>query len=301
MAENEKDKEQKKEELEVDTQDKSIMQTILEVERKEREQALHKASEDQKMFAEKKEKKREAYGKKLQQEKIELMKQKQGISESTDDEEEKEEKKYTLLQKLDSFVYRNKAMVILGAIFIFLGGFLVYDVLTKKNPDMTVMLLLNDQYFYGSTEKLEEILEEYIEDWNEDGKKIVSVYFMPIDPDNYDQYSQASETKLYAMMQSGKDLLVIADSSHDEILHSDAILYDLSADYPENASVSKYRFNFGSSGLLEDIEYNGTGGEDMYIGIRKVQNGAKYREEMEENFEKFYPVLQKLIEDYSEK
>ena len=96
--------------------EKGVLETIREVNRKDRMKRISSESERIKKAAHEKDLADEAYRKELQKDKIELIKIKQGIKE--EDEIKQDETKYTFLQKVGAFFYCNKPMVITASFFI---------------------------------------------------------------------------------------------------------------------------------------------------------------------------------------
>ncbi len=285
-------------------EEKGILDTIREVNKKEKSERIKQEADRQKKTAERNEKTKEEYSRKLNEERLELIKLKQGVTDEqegpkTDSAEP--EKKYTLFQKISSFFYRNKAMVIICACFAVIAGFLIYDYATKDNPDMTIMILINDDYLEYSGEEISKVFEQYIDDVNGNGEVHVSAYYMPVSEDTASYLLTSNTTKLYALMQSGDTLLVMADKDVYEQIQPDLTLDDLSAYYPENGNIKKYGFYFSGSDFFKDIEYSGNADDntDYYIGIRKVSNGARYQKKMKKNYDIAFDALNKFIESYS--
>lgn len=281
-------------------EEKSIFETIKEVNRREREEIIKQESSQAKKAAQKEAKAKEEYSKKLQQEKLELIKIKQGII-AADESEDKQskEKHYSIWEKMNSFFYRNKIMVILGAIGVFLVGFLTVDFINKDRPDMTIMVLIDDQEFDLKKEQIGKVFEKYIDDINGNGEIHVTTYYMPLS-ENLDPYTQqANSTKYIAFMEGGTNMLVMADKEVYERLQPESQLYDLQKDYPDKENVKEYGFYFSKTNFLNDIGYNGDASDEYYIGIRKVSEGARNKGSMQKNFNIAYDALKKFIEEYS--
>ena len=147
--------------------EKGILETIREVNEKERHERLHMQSEKMLREAKKKDKANEEYEKQLRDEKIEIIRMKQGLTDDNQFEEHTAARKYTLWQRISSFIYCNKAMVITGAFFVFLVSFLIYDLASKERPDITAMILTNDPKLEACCDRLEEIVEEYLK-WQQE-------------------------------------------------------------------------------------------------------------------------------------
>ncbi|MBQ9982217.1 MAG: hypothetical protein IJP18_06585 [Oscillospiraceae bacterium] len=296
------DKQNNKKETEkenVQQKEKSIFETIKEVNQKEKMEKMQRMAQQQKEIHEKEEKERENYASKLMQDKVELIKIKQGVSDKGISVQEEEKKNYTLKEKIGNFFYHNKLWIIMFVVFGGMIGFMVHDYATKDNPDMTVMVLVDDYELSLRTEKIEAIMNEYIEDVNENGEAHVTVYYMPVSED-LDPYTlQANSTKFFALMQDGETMMVIADPVIAQRLIPEQTLEDLSEHFPENENVKDYGFYLSGTDFAKEIEYPEKFSDDIYIGIRKVKEGLKYTDEMQKNYDIAYKVLEKLIERYS--
>ena len=80
-------------------------------------------------------------------EKRELLKLKQGIiseSEVIEQDVHEQPEKQTVAKKIDNFFFRNKWFVAVGAFFAAVGFFLVYQAVTREQPDLTVILAVSD-------------------------------------------------------------------------------------------------------------------------------------------------------------
>ena len=80
-------------------------------------------------------------------EKRELLKLKQGIIEESDIIEQdvhEQPEEQTTVKKIDNFFYRNKWFVVVGVFFAALVAFFTYQIITRENPDLTVMLVISD-------------------------------------------------------------------------------------------------------------------------------------------------------------
>lgn len=275
---------------------------IIETIQKHRSEKLHAESEKVRIEAAAKEKENEEYQKRIHREKIELLKMKQGLSDGGDVIKREEQKEYTLAQKIGAFFYCNKAAVILGSMFLAIGVFLIYDLSKRPNPDFTTMMLVNNSDMEGCCAELEEIFNEYVDDMNGNKEILSSVYYMPLTEniDDTDPYTQqASSTKLYALMQEGDTIMVISNAEADKFIFPEDTLENLEALYPDNEHVKGYGFYLAGTKFAEETGFDGEVPEDVYIGLRKVQKGARYRDKMEENYDEAKKVLDAVIERFS--
>mgnify|MGYP004532945997 FL=1 len=281
---------------------KTIFQQAREIDRKEQLEKEKKHLENQMQQQEEDEKKREEYEAILKQDKINLLKNKQNGSELNNDNE-KTEKKYTLGQKISNFFYHNKWWLGIGCFFIIAAGYMIYDVATKVNPDMTIMLLANDDLIYEKTAAVQELFGEYCGDRNGDGEINVSIYYMPLSEyikNNQAEMYVSSQTQLTALLQTDSNLLIIADDESSALLREDDVLLSLEKYYPDNKNVKDTGFFLSDTDFAEKIGYTGDSiADDVYIGIRKVQKNTSYADSMREHFNEDFEVLKEFINDFS--
>ena len=281
---------------------KTIFQQAREIDRKEQLEKEKKHLENQMQQQEEDEKKREEYEAILKQDKINLLKNKQNGSELNNDNE-KTEKKYTFGQKISNFFYHNKWWLGIGCFFIIAAGYMIYDVATKVNPDMTIMLLANDDLIYEKTAAVQKLFGEYCGDRNGDGEINVSVYYMPLSEyikNNQAEMYVSSQTQLTALLQTDSNLLIIADDESSALLREDDVLLSLEKYYPDNKNVKDTGFFLSDTNFAEKIGYTGDSiADDVYIGIRKVQKNASYADSMREHFNEDFEVLKEFINDFS--
>lgn len=282
---------------------KTIFQQAREIDRKEQLEKERKYLENQMLRQEEDEKKREEYEALLKQDKINLLKDKQNTDPQQNGNNENTEKKYTLRQKISNFFYHNKWWLGIGCFFVFAAGYMIYDVATKVNPDMTIMLLANDDLIYEKTAAVQELFGEYCGDRNGDGEINVSVYYMPLSEyikNNQAEMYVSSQTQLTALLQTDSNLLIIADDESSALLREDDVLLSLEKYYPDNKNVKDTGFFLSDTDFAEKIGYTGDSiADDVYIGIRKVQKNASYADSMREHFNEDFEVLKEFINDFS--
>ena len=174
---------------------------------------------------------------------------------------------------------------------------MIYDLASRKRPDITILLLSADGSLGSKSEDIEHLFEKYIYDVNKNKKIEVSVFYLPTqetatNASNY-QLQMANSSKLYAELQSSNSLIIISDSRADEIIFPENIFYNLEDDYKDNEAVEGYSLLLGKTKFAEMIDYNGTIYDDLYIGIRKPNEKKK----MKNNFDIYYDALKKFIDE----
>lgn len=289
----------------------SVLENMRRINEKQRQEELEAEAEREKERAEKERRERERYEKKLERDRIELMKLKQGIISDEDIPHEAEPvKEYTVWEKIGNFFYHNKMPLIVGAVLVLLAVFLIRDVVTNKRPDAAIMIMASDSELDFRTGDIEKLLEPYCEDFNGDGEVYVRVSYLPAvySDDNLDAYfNQSAQTKLMAEFQSGDSIIVIADAetSHavgiDNVSENgnpvDPILVDMRTIYPDDKNCTELGYMLSGTSFAEDIKYTAMS-DSLFIGFRLP------REALGVNMEKFtanYNNALKLWDNYLNK
>lgn len=293
MSENNK-KEEKQE------KQAGIFETIRQVDEKER---LKQKDEEEKALK-RHEKKREEYAKKLAEDKVELLKLKQGVIDKSDklDLGGNEKKHYNIWQKFKNFIYHNKWWLGIGTFFALIAAFLIYDKLTAVKSDIMFMMLCDDTGLYEKYENIENYFKDLAEDYNDDGKIRADMLYIPIseddDANNIGLY-ESNLNRLSAEFQMGETMLVIADKKSDDLVLPKENLIDLEKLYPDVPEVDGYAFRLKNTDFAERIGFTGNVPDDLYIGVRKISSTLTPEEDMKENYDHALDMLDKLIDDVS--
>lgn len=289
----------------------SVLENMRRINEKQRQEELEAEAEREKERAEKERRDRERYEKKLERDRIELMKLKQGVISEEDIPHEAEPvKEYTAWEKIGNFFYHNKMPLIVGAVIVLLAVFLIRDVVTNKKPDVAIMIMASDSELDFRTGDIEKLLEPYCEDFNGDGEVYVRVSYLPAvySDDNLDAYfNQSAQTKLMAEFQSGDSIIVIADADTchtvgiDTVSENgnpvDPILVDMRTIYPDDENCTELGYMLSGTSFAEDIKYTAMS-DSLFIGFRLP------REALGVNMEKFtanYNNALKLWDNYLSK
>lgn len=278
-----------------------IIDTVRQVDEKERQKLEQKKADELKA----EEKEREEYGKTLAEEKVELLKLKQGVISESDklDLKPDEKKHYSPWQKFKNFIYHNKWWLGISTFFVLIAAFLVYDTLTTTKPDIKFMLLCNDTELYYKIEDIGKFFDQFTDDYNDDGKNCADILYIPIsenDDTNSMGLYESSLTKLSAEFQMGETMLVIADKNSAELIMPEETLVNLEELYPDNPHVKDYGFYLEDTDFAELIGYSdGNIPDDMYIGIRKVTQTLTSEKEMQEHYDYAIETLDKIIKELS--
>lgn len=279
----------------------SIFETVRQVdelEKQKKEKSLENALK-------KEEKLREEYGKSLNEEKIELLKLKQGVIDKSEKLDLKPDvkKEYTLWQKIKNFIYHSKWWLGITSFFVLVAVFLIYDTVTTTKPDIMIMLLCDNTEVYANYEQMTEYFNEFTEDYNEDDELYANILYIPIsnDPqaDNVGLY-ESNLTKLSAEFQMGETMLVIADGKSADLVVPDENLVNLEELFPDNPHVKGYGYSLKNTGFAEAIGLDESQiPDDMYIGVRKVTKTLTSEKNTKKHYDYAMDTLEKVMEDLS--
>ncbi len=261
MAENEKKQQSEPAEETENKKGKSFLQTYREVNEKARSEELKRESEAEAARAERERQARAAYNEKLRQERLELMKLKQGII--TEEELPKEEvvqREYSVWEKIGNFFYHNKVYIIIAAAITAIAVFLIYDLVTTVKPDVAVLFIADEPQVQLITEDIEDVLAKYAQDYNGDGKIKVRVSYTPASPDmeamSSMYYQGGDQVKISAEFMGSETIIIIGDESSFSIIGiepGDGTFSDLSEYFPDDENVSGTSYKLSGTTLSEDI------------------------------------------------
>lgn len=257
---------------------KSFMDVYREVNAKEHAEELKREAELEAQRAERERRQRESYEAKLRQERLELLKLKQGVIAEEDVVYEKEpEKHYTVWQRIGNFFYHNKIYIIFGTLLAALAAFLIYDYVSTVRPDAVVMIIASDGEFNFITEDISEFLGQYCSDNNGDGKVSVRVSYLPAAPSEDSvsmYYQQADQTKLMAEFQGTEAIMVMGDYEACEVLGiTEGVLADLSEYFPNDENVTELGYMLSGTDFAKDIGYEGLA-DNIFLGFRQPKKGS---------------------------
>lgn len=270
------------------------------------ERKLAKEQEDKKVLdiLEKQEAKkrleREEHDKRLQLDRVELLKAKQLSTEPpgifNNDAPKKE---YTFKEKVANFFFHYKGWVIAGAIVLIILIGIIHGVITTIRPDYKIIYLTTNYDLSINSDLLGNYLEEFGEDTNNDGSVVVSVLYMPlnmaIESENPHVYS-ANYMRMMSEFQSGESIIVFADKVVSDKFDLGTVMLNLEDIYPDNAHVEDFAYYLDSTVLGKRIHAESDFPSQIFIGMREVSTGTKYEEEMQKNFDNSMKLFKNFID-----
>lgn len=282
---------------------KSVFQTAKEAHLKQLEEQELKQRELERQYAENEKKKREAYERKILEEKKELIRLKQGVIEESETIQEVREEtvKLSIWQKIKNFFYHNKWWLGIAVLFVFITVYLLHNLLSKPRPDL-VVLVIGESSTIGESDELEDYFESFADDFNDNGEVLVSIFYIPYSDNNFTNYSNGSDTNLTNQLQSAEAVIVIGGKTLKELIPPEEIFVDLSELYPDNPHIRNYGFYLKDTPFSERIGVDDEAvSDELFIAIRtptKLLYSDK--EDMQETYDKDFPVFEQVIEDLSE-
>lgn len=280
-----------------------ILETVHQVnerERKQREEELLRQEKQEEL-------EREEYTQHLAEEKVELLKIKQGVIENSDklDLSEDEKKHYSLWQKFTNFIYHNKWWLGITSFFVLMGGFLIYDTLTTEKSDINVLMLCDDADLYSHYKAMGEFFDTYTDDYNDDGNKYVNLIYIPVSDDESANTNgvyayENNLTNLSTQFQMGESMMIIADSKSDDLVQPENSLENLEVYFPDCPYVKGYGLYLKDTEFAELIGYEeNTIPDDLYIGVRKVESNLSSEKDTQQNHDNSIKMLRNIINDLS--
>lgn len=260
-----------------------------ELRQQEREEAaLRERLESERREAE--EKQRAEYEKTLQDRKIELMKLRQGVIESSDvvKEVHEEAPKLTLGQKISGAWYRSKWLILFVVFVVVVFAYITYDMITTVKPDYTVLVISSNSALYYRTVEVEEFIESFCDDINGDGEVNVLIYNISTDYTSDPNVVSASQAQLMSQLQSGENVLLISDQP------TDFMLIDFRSEYPDDENITELGLLLNCQ-LTRDLLKWEAMPEELYLGVRSpARLLSTAQEDMQKRVDEAMPVFERI-------
>ena len=253
---------------------KSFMQTVREINAADKRAELEEEARAAQERAERAEKRRRSYEDKLRQERIELMKLKQGvISEEEIEKPEKEVRTYTAAEKISNFFYHNKWHLIIGALAAALVIFLVYDFATKERPDVQAMYIAPDSDMSYYSGELTPLWSKYCPDVNGDGEPLARLYYVPTGYSDETAasvyFAQGDRTKLIGEFQSGNTVLIIGSKeAYQSIGALEDVFVDCRTIFPDDPYAEEIGYRLAGTDFMDMLGAENVDDTELYVSFR---------------------------------
>lgn len=243
---------------------------------------------------------REEYAKELAEEKVDLMRLKQGVIEESDkiSSEAEPEKQYTLFQKIGNWFYHSKWWLGIAAFCTIVAAFLIYDYVTREDPDLRIMLLTDHAEFYAESEKLDTWLETLCEDYTEDGEVLVQSIYIPVSKANMEMsgtYSATYNTQLLVQFQSCTCMLVLADPEAETYLTPEDMFVKLDELYPDCSNIDGHRLMLDNTDIAEQIGLTVDLHPGSYLALRIPQENMSSMEDTQKAYDEAKALLDTIV------
>ncbi len=239
-----------------------------------------------------------------QDDKRELLKLKQGLIEESEtiQEEKRETVELHGWKKVSNFFYHYKWHVVVAAFFIFVAGFLIYDLVKKEHGDIRVLVVVKEgaiakQTNY-KTQDFELAFEKYCPDFDDSGYVHVDVYNIDLSENIDPDYMLASVTKLTGEISYGEAQMYIMDTPALESIITDddtSGFVNLEEMYPDNPQIDGVFYKLKDSEFAYMSNYVEACPEDLFIVIRRTTEVTANKERAEAAQVKALEVFDNII------
>lgn len=237
----------------------------------------------------------------LAKERVELMKIKSGVIEHSDaiSETPDETRKVKGFERVTNFLYHYKIPVIFALGLMAAAAYMIYDTVTRKKPDMTVVMIANNGLEFR-TQELEDFFEKYVDDRNGDGEVYVQVIACPLNPNSTEMTQTSNQAKALAQLQTADNLFMIVDSNTDPDF-LDVLYHEFKSDYPDNKYMTENGLSLNFKFFANEVKYESMP-YDVVLGMRApIKTVQDSKEKMQENFDRDVKVFEKISDDLSKK
>jgi hypothetical protein len=247
--------------------------------------------------AEKEHREREAYEKKLADDRVALLKLKAGIAES-DTFEDKTPPKPPMSgrEKIENFWYHYKWTAIVTVLIIIVMVYLIGGIIFNVKPDMKIMVVSGDTNLQVFTEQIAEAFVPYCPDVNADGKIYIQVTYIPanyetgVDP----SLAQAMSAKMFVEFESDETILVLTDPETAEAIGVSSNVFDNPAEW-FTADYNALGYEVKYTNLAADIKYENLD-PNMVAAFRFPKKGMGNMEKFESNYKSAHELWQNFID-----
>lgn len=272
---------------------------LAEEERKKREAEEEKIRRAEEEKARRKREAERARERQIAQDRLDLMKMKQGIADESETIEEVHEtyEQPTGIKKLQNIWYHDKTWIILGFFIVAIISFITIDTILRVKPDVELLLICDNSLQSDSCcNLLAQRIEKYTPDLNGDGKVKVSVISCAMNSEKYDQIYAINSQKFFANIQEGEIIMVIADSEVAEDVN-DIFTPDLPNEIPNNRYVDEKGLSLNFGFLADELQCPGMP-NDVYLRLRfPMKTFGDSEEKMQKNYDICLEIVKAMAAD----
>jgi hypothetical protein len=236
----------------------------------------------------------------LAEERRELLKMKAGIADETeiaDITEKPPEKVLTAKEKVANFWYHEKGVVIISVLAACVLFYLVYNTVTRVDPDVKILLNAKDGALDYYSSQMEAALAPYCPDFNGDGKVYVEIIYTPppdatgLDP----SYVQAMSAKLFMEFSSDSTIIVLIEPDSAKALDVTEDVFDDPAEwFSDSADITKLGYKVSATNLSSDLGYSLD--PELAAAFRFPKQGMGNYDTFEQNYKNAHIFWQNFID-----
>lgn len=244
--------------------------------------------------------KREEYAKELAEEKVDLIRLKQGVIADSDKvfRDNEPERHYTVFQKIGNWFYHSKWWLGIATFCVLVAAFLIYDYVTREDPDLRMLLLSDHNELFVSSDQLADWLETMCEDYNGDGEIMVQCVYIPVSEQSMEysgNYSVSYNSQLLVQFQTNTCMLVLADPEAEKYLQPEDMFMDMQKLYPACPFADGWKILLDGTNFAEQFGLSEPLHEGSYLTLRIPSENMNTLEENQEAYDHAKAVLDQIV------
>lgn len=176
----------------------------------------------------------------------------------------------TFKEKWANYWYHYKWLTFGCVAAVLIGGFFVYDMVTKEKYDMSIMMITKDYYDSESVGAYIDKTAQYCPDTDENEEQNISFMAIQMDRENSEQadpnFYMAQFVKMTSSISEGMDAVYLMDQDNYDFLtqeEGDVKFVDLSQ-FSDNENVEGDKYYIKNDALLGDVD----AGNDLFLVLR---------------------------------
>lgn len=241
---------------------------------------------------------REEYAKELAEEKVDLIRLRQGVI--TEEElglTKDEEKHYTLRQKIGNWFYHSKWWLGIASFCVLIAAFLIYDYVTRVDPDLYILTMTDNDAVYLASQNITDWITPQCSDYDGDGKVIVQPVYLPVSKDSMSggAYAQSYNSQLLIQFESATCMIMLLDAESETYISPEERFCDLSELYPDCPFADGCRLRLEGTNFTALAGIDGALNAGSYLALRRPVENMNSLEENQETYDRAKPVFDWIV------